>query len=463
MKISFIYPPFGSVKNQPNIAAVSDNYGVFPPLNLAYVAAIAEKAGHDVQLIDANALKLTKEQTLQRIKQFNSDILAFTITTYLFHQTLNWISYLKKETGLKTLIGGVNNSLYPLETLSHEEIDFGIIGEAEETLPQFLKALPSNDFKKIKGLAYKYNKKTILNQFRKPIQTLENLPFPARHLLPNEKYYSFISQRKNFTGLITTRGCPYKCIFCEQGNKTYRERPVKDVIGEIEECYHKHFIREIDVFDPSFTTKKSRTIEICKKIKEIKIDLDWAIRTRADKMDEEMLKELASAGCKRIYYGIESGDETILKTIKKTTNLNQIKKIIKLTKQEGIDVFGYFMIGHPGETKTTIARTISFAKELELDYAQFSKLTTLPGTELYDLLKKQIGYDYWREYILDPSKEQDLPRYECNFSEDEIQDFIKKAYKKFYFRPQQIIRILLKIKSFDEVKKYYKAGLRMVF
>lgn len=463
MKVSFIYHPFQSVKNQPNIEAVSENYGVFPPLNLAYVAAIAEKAGHDVQLIDANALNLTKEQTLREIKRFNPDLLAFTITSYLFHQTRDWISYLKKETGLKTLIGGVNNSLYPKETLSHKEIDFEVIGEAEETLPELLNSFQSDNLKKIKGLAYKNKDKIILNAQRRPLRDLNNLPLPARHLLPNNKYYSFISQRKNFTGLITTRGCPYKCIFCEQGNKTYRERPVKEVIKEIEECYYKHAIREIDVFDPSFTIRKNRAIEICKGIKDLKIGLYWAIRTRADKVDKELLKELANAGCKRIYYGIESGNENILKNIKKTTNLNIIKKTINLTKKEGIDTFGYFIIGNPGETKETIRETINFSKKLNLDYAQFSKISTLPGTELYELLKKQMGYDYWREYLLDSSKEKDLPKYECNLSEGEIQDLVNKAYREFYFRPGRIIKILLKIRSFDEFKRYIKAGLRMVF
>jgi len=463
MKIALIYPFFGSTNNQPNIKVVAENYGVFPPLSLSYVAAVLENEGHEVKLIDANALNLSKSETLKLIKSFSPNLLMLGVTTYFFHQGLEWIRFFKKNTELPIVVGGAHMSLYPAETLSYDEIDYGVIGEAEETLPEFVKAIASEkNLKEVRGVCYKNKGRIVITKPRGFFKNLDDSPFPARRLLPNEKYYSFISQRKNFTGLITTRGCPYKCVFCEQGSKPYRIRSAKNVVDEIEECYNEYGIREIDIFDSSFSINKKRVLEICKQLRSRRIDLDWSVRTRVDLVGREMLTVMSKAGCKRIYYGIESGDEQILRNIKKNSNLQLIRKTISLTKQIGIDTFGYFMIGNPGETEETIKKTITFAKSLDLDYAQFSKVSTLPGTELYELLKKDLRYDYWKEYVLDKSKEIVLPRHDCSFSEQEIQDFVKKAYKEFYFRPSYMIKALLRLKSWHEFKRSAKVAKSFV-
>lgn len=464
MKVTIVYPPFGVVENQPNIKAVAENYGVFPCLSLAYVAAVFEICGCTVQFIDANALGLSKEEVLKLVKDFNPDLLCFTITTYLFHQTLDWVKYLKQNTGIRIVVGGMHLSLYSKETLTNEWIDYTIVGEAETVLPNFIKALSKNKgFKNVKGLCFKEKGRIVFTGVPALLKDINSAPFPARHLLPNEKYYSFISKRKNFTGIITTRGCPYKCIFCEQGNKPYRKRSAFNVVDEIEECYNNYKIREIDFFDSSFSIDKRRVLSICKELKKRNLDVSWSIRTRVDLVNEEMLRAMKDSGCTRIYYGIESGDQKILETIRKTTDLELIKKTVYLTKSIGIDTFGYFMIGNPGETKETVLKTIKFAKLLNLDYAQFSKLSTLPGTELYELLKVQLGYDYWKEYILDKSKKKILPMYNCNLSEEEIEKFVKYAYKQFYFRPNYVLKALKRLKSFDKFKKDLKAAKQMIF
>ncbi|MDP2922221.1 MAG: radical SAM protein [Candidatus Omnitrophota bacterium] len=463
MKITIVYPPFGVVENQPNIKAVAENYGVFPCLSLAYVAAVFESCGCTVQFIDANALSLSKEEVLKLVKDFNPDLLCFTITTYLFHQTLEWVKYLKQNTGIRIIVGGMHLSLYPKETLTNEWIDYAIVGEAETVLPNFIKALSKNKgVKKVKGLCFKEKGRIVFTGVPGLLKDINSAPFPARHLLPNEKYYSFISKRKNFTGIITTRGCPYKCIFCEQGNKPYRKRSAFNVVDEIEECYNNYKIREIDVFDSSFSIDKRRVLSICKELKKRNLDVSWSIRTRVDLVNEEMLKAMKDSGCTRIYYGIESGDQKILETIRKTTDLELIKKTVYTTKKIGIDTFGYFMIGNPGETKETVLKTIKLAKSLDLDYAQFSKVSSLPGTELYELLKKDLGYDYWREYTLDESKRMTLPRHNCSFSEEEVDCFIKHAYKQFYFRPGYVFKSLKRLKSFWELKRGFKAALSMI-
>ena len=464
MRIALIYPPFGNIENQPNIKAVADNYGLFPPLSLAYVAGILQHAGHKVKLIDANALRLSKQEVLKEVRDFNPDLLAFTITTYLFYPVLKWAKYLKENTGLKVLIGGVHMGLYPKETLSHKEIDYGIIGEAEETLPELISALETKkSLKDISGICYRKGNKVIVTKPRALIKNLDSIPFPLRNQLPNNKYCSFVSQRKNFATMITARGCPFKCIYCEQGNTPYRMRSAANIVDEIEKCYNKYKVKEIDFFDPEFTINKKHVIGICKEIKRRGINIAWSCRSRVDTVDNEMLKEMSKAGCYRIYYGIESGVPSILKTLKKGTNLEIIRKNIALTKKNNIMTFGYFMIGSPGETKETIKRTVKFAKELNLDYAQFSKVSTLPGTELYKMLKPQLGYDYWQKFILNEKSRITLPRYRCSLSEEEIEEEVRKAYMQFYFRPSQLMKKISRTKSFDELRRDFKAALSMLF
>jgi len=465
MKIVLIYLKYGSAENQPNIKCVADNYGVFPPLNLAQVAAVIETTGHDVRIIDCNVLDLTEEELIKEIKNYNPDIIGFTITTYFFHETVDFVRYLKTKIRKPVLIGGMHLSFYPRETFSYNVFDYGIIGNCEESLPQLLDVLNSKNYKgleQLRGIIYMEGKKIMINPPKEPEQNIDSYPFPARHLLLNEKYNSFISQFKNFTAMISSRGCPYRCIFCEQRSKKFYARSAKSIVDEMEECEKRYGVREIDIFDSSFTIIKRRVIDVCKEYRARKLKVKWSIRTRVDLVDTEVLDHLSESGCIRIYYGIESGNKEILKTLRKSTNLSQIKKVLKATKKRGIATFGYFMIGSPGETEETIKETIAFAKSLKLDYAQFSKLSTLPGTDLYDLLKKEIKEDYWRNYILDKSKKKVLPRYNTDLTEEQIEYWVKRAYKDFYFRPNYIFKALLRLKTWDEFKRSLKAAAGMV-
>jgi len=454
-KITLIYPPYGSVKNEPGIKAVKENYGVFPSLSLAYVGGIIENQGVALQFIDANALQMTLEEVIHRVKKFQPDLIGYTITTYLFYQTLDWVKAIRNATGAPSILGGVHMGIYPKETFTHEEIDFGVVGEAEETLPEFINAYNNGqDLGDVKGLIWRKNGNVIVNKPRDLFLDVNNSPLPCRHHLPNSAYYSFISQFKNFTPIITSRGCPFRCIFCEQGGLKFRPRLPENVADEIEECYQVYKVRELDFFDSSFTVQKGRVINICEELIKRRLPgLFWAIRSRVDLVDQDMLVALKAAGCKRIYYGIESGDPNILKTLRKQVDIERIKDVIHKTNKVGIDTFGYFMVGSPGETEDTIEQSVKFAIDLKLDYAQFSKVTPMPATELYSMLKKEKGRDFWQEYILDQSKDIYLPRPGTDLTEDEIQAFTRKAYVRFYFRFRYIMKALWRLKTYSELKR----------
>ena len=345
LRVALVYPPYGPVKNEPGIKTVKENYGIFPSLSLLYVAGILESAGAEVLFIDAHAEGLTLDETVARLEAFGPSYIGYTITTYLFFQTLDWIKAIKARTGTPTIVGGVHLSIYPRETLTHEAIDYAVTGEAELSLPNLLHALENRrDLRDVKGVAFRVGGSThsggevVVTPTEKTID-VDEVPFPARRLIDNSLYYSFISKYKNFTCFITSRGCPYKCIFCEQGSKAFRARSPKNVVDELELCVNEFGIRELDFFDSSFTIRKDRVIEICEEINRRKLDIVWAARTRVDCITKDVLSAMRRAGCARIYYGVESGNREILKVLKKSTSLELVKRVVRETREEGIDTF----------------------------------------------------------------------------------------------------------------------------
>lgn len=460
MKIAFIFPPFDHKKFEEDIDVVSQNFTQPPPLGLAYAAAIAEKAGHKAIIIDANCQsRLSRKEILKQINKFKPDILGFMLTVYMFRQTLDWIRLLKEEANLPIIVGNVLLELYPREVMMYKEIDYGIIGSAQKPLPELLFALEQRmDISKIQGICYKKDGNIFINFPDTLKENFDTLPFPARHLLPNHKYYTIISKRKNFTIMISSKGCISKCGFCHVANIPYSARHPEGVVEEIDECYRKYKIQEIEFFDADFTLDKKRVIDICKGIKKRGIDIFWTCRARIDQIDEELLDEMKSAGCVRIYYGIECGNQSVLSKISKDITLEQVRQIINLTRKKGMLALGFFLIGAPGDTLDSIKETINFALELNLDYAQFHKTVAKPTTLLYDAVKKITGRDYWRDYILGIADEKSLPAPWTAVSSREIEQWTVKAYRRFYCRPSRITKIAFGIKSLDEFKRYARSA-----
>lgn len=464
-RLAFIYPPYGVIRNEPGIKVVKENYGVFPSLSLLYAAGSAVGAGHEVLFFDVNATQLTTSDLITKLKKFQPDYLCFTLTTYQFSETIDWIKNLKEAVNIPVIAGGVHLSIYPEETISHRGIDVAFTTECELSLPVFLEkdTMDFTAFAQVPGIVFHHDKQ-IINTGAAPIlQNVDLAHFPARQLLDNSLYYSFISKYRNFTPFISSRGCPFQCIFCEQGGKKFRGRSPENILAEIIYCYEKLNIREFDFFDSSFTTNKKRVLNICQTIQENGPKIYWSLRSRVDCVDEEVLAALAKSGCMRIYYGIESASPDILKTLRKKTDIEQIRQTIALTNKVGINSFGYFMIGNPGESRQTIKDTINFAKSLNLDYAQFSKVSPMPATELYNMLMAETGQDYWREYIKNPEKgEPAIPRPSCPIPNTEIEAWCRRAYLSFYYRPSYILKAILRLRSYQELKRSIRTAWQML-
>lgn len=464
MKIALIFTPVRLKTNWGDIEAQDEHIGIMPPLSLAYVAAIVERTGHEVMIIDAVAERLSLEDIVKKIKQFSANILGFTMTTYGFHQTLSWIKKIKEEVRLPVMVGGWHLSLYPKETMYHHDIDYAIIGESENILPDFLKALESGDsFYDIKGIAFRDNGEVILNPSAPPTADIDSVPFAARHLLKNERYFNILSRIKNFTVMLSARGCPYGCIFCDLHTKKFRMRRALNFVDEIEINYKEFNIREFDIYDSTFTIDKERVIKICDEILKRKLNVSWTVRTRVDNVNKNLLQIMAKAGCNTIMYGIESADPEILTTLRKYIDVDMIKDVIKWTRGYGIKTLGFFMIGSPGETYETAMKTIKFSTMLDLDYIQFTKLIPYPNTEIYRMLMEDGFGDYWREFTINPTNEREIPLVRSSLNPDEAMRLVRKAYLYFYFRPFYILRALKRTKSLFEFKNSLKAAIGFLF
>ena len=462
MRLALIFNPFKYKLHEENLKIVQRYFGLFPPLSLAWVAAIAEREGHEVTIIDARTLRLTKRDVLERLKTFRPDVMGFMMTTYMFRETLQWIQYLKENLKVPVIVGGYNLRVYPRESVVPAEIDFGVVNSAYHTVPALLKQLGGGRrFDEVPGLVYKKNGEIFVTP--EVPEAFDDYPNPARHLLPNELYAEFPTERKNFTVMVTSKGCPRGCIFCEACRTVYNSRGPLTVVKEIEECYDQYGIREIDIFDYDFTADRKRVLSICRELQKRKIDMIWACRARIDTVDDDLLKEMKAAGCNRIYFGIESGVQRILDKIGKGIKLEQITETLRLTKQHGIRALGFFLVGNPGETREDIRQTIRFAEKLDLDYVQFSKVTAKPLTSLWKELVSTSGKDYWKDYIMGLTEEKALPRPWVGLSNEEIDEICKKAYLRYHSRPLFLLKSTFRVKSFEEFRRKFLAYFEMVF
>jgi radical SAM superfamily enzyme YgiQ (UPF0313 family) len=468
MKALLINPPFKSVimTNTPSI--VDEEQGFFPPLGIMYIASYAEnKTEHKIEILDTQVEQLNYTQIEYEIKKRGPDIVGITTMTFSLIDSILTAKVVKKvDDSIAVVLGGPHVGIYPEETINFSEVDYLVIGEGEITFTELLQNIDDKDkLKNVEGLVFKDNGNIVKTESREFIKDLDALPFPARHLTPYEKYCSLLAKESIVTTMITSRGCPYKCIFCNRPHlgKKFRARSAINVVNEMEECVKKG-INEIAVYDDTFTLNRQRAIDVCNEILGRDLEIRWDIRTRVDTVDKELLSKLKEAGCDRIHYGIEAGTPEILKVLKKGITLEQARNAIKWSKEIGISTLAYFMIGSPGESREQINETINFAKKLNSDFAHFSITTPFPATELCTMgvEKGIIKNDCWRDFAKNPSVEFQSPYWEENLSRDELIELLNFAYKRFYIRPKYILRSISKVRSFDEFRKKAKAGLKVV-
>ncbi len=464
MKLAFVHLPFTHRTFSENLKVVDEEFFVKPPpLILSYVAAIAEQAGHEVRVVEAHGKNLTKAQAVQEIKDFGADAICVRLDVYGFQQCMRWLSYIKEHTGLPVIVGGIGVTDYTADVMTRPQIDYGIQGEAIGRLPDLLKRLEwGESVDDVNGLAYRKDDQVIINPCTGPLTPFDEYPWPARHLLPNHLYGSFVSQRKNFTLMLTSTGCPFKCVYCAIVRLKYRYRDPVLVADEIEHCVKEHGVREIDFFDGTFFLNRGRSLTLLKEIQRRKLDVEWTCRSRVDVVNDEILREARKAGCRMIYYGIESGSSKILRNVNKETNTHQVEEAIRATRRAGIRSLGFLMIGNPGENKKTIRQTIRFARKLKLDYVQICRTIPKPLTQLDNQLRESTGRDYWGEFVRGERGEERLPMPWIDMEQEDLERELKRAYYAFYFRPDYIWRTIKQTRTPEEFARYVKVAMRMI-
>lgn len=432
-----------------------------PPVGLAILAAIAREMGFSVKIIDANALNLSEEDILKEIRIFDSDLVGISVMSPYIESAETIIEKIKRDNPTKKIIlGGPHASVVKGKILEeNENIDFVVFGEGEETIAELLDSLKNKkSLEKINGLAFRKDKKIIENEKRDYVRDLNKYPMPAYDLLPIKYYKPFPPHGKElpFMPLITSRGCPYNCLFCykELFGRNYITKDTKNIIKEIKYLVNEMGIKEIMFYDDTFTYDRERIIDLCNQMIENDIIIPWSCETRVNHVDKELLEKMKQAGCYLISYGIESGNQDVLNVLRKGITLEQSEKAVKLTHDVGIMTVGYYMIGTPDETPENIKETIEFAKRLDTDFVQFSICTPIPGSDLYDMaIRRGMKPNEWKNSVYVAEKEENKPFLLTDkMTAKELLDWYSIAYKEYYLRPQYILKALKRIKSKGDIK-----------
>ena len=469
MKITFINPPALNEILSCNPEIIGEQRGFNPPLGLLYLAGYLEKySTHKLEIIDAQVEQYTYEQLENALTASTPDVVCLTLLTFTVLDVLKTIAIVK-EINPKTvvIVGGTHAQIYPEQTIAYPNIDFVILGEGEPVLLKLIEELDSgNKNLNFPGLVYKVGEKIINTGVPPYLDDLDALPFPARHLTPYQKYYSVISEVTPVTTMFTSRGCPFQCNFCDRPNmgKQFRYRSAQNVVDEMELC-EKMGIREILIYDDTFTVHKQRAIDICAEYLKRGLTVRWDIRARVDTVTAEMLDKFKQANCTRIHYGVEAGTDRVLKVLNKGITLDQVRKAFQLTKQKKISTLAYFMLGNPTESYEDVLESINFACKLPSDYTQFTIFTPFPATKFYadGLTTGVINEDYWLNFAKAPSASFRSPHWPEILTFGQIIELTNIAYHKFYLRPTYIIKKIFQIRSMPELYRKCKAGFKLIF
>ncbi len=436
------------------------------PIYLAYLVAVLEKVGMEVEFVDAVVEEMSISDFADAAAKINPHMVVIECSTPSIEYDLLTARSLKERmSDVFIVLIGSHPTFFHREIMKeNEQIDAICRGEFDLTVKDLAVGLSNSDrLDKVKGITYRDGEGVQINQDRPLIENLDELPFPARHIVKSDYYRQGTFTGKYCTTIVSSRGCPYRCSYCLWPRTLYgsrfRARSAENVVAEIEKVVRDYHIDEIYFDDDSLALNRARILKICQLTNQKGIKVKWISQCRVDSMDEEVLSAMKEAGCYYIRFGVESGSQEMLNIMKKKTTLAQIERAFELCRKVGIKTQAFFLFGIPGETRETIRETIGFAKKLRPDSAQFAVVIPHPGTDLYQVCQREgwLKYKSWEDFS------------SCNslietphLSRQDVEMARIRAYRGFYFRPGYILRTALKIHTWNDFKTVLKGAKSIV-
>lgn len=460
-----------------------------PSLGLLYIAGSMEAAGHKVKVVDAYIDGLDVEKTAQKIKSFQPDIVGITATSHNRFNAIPLMDRVKELTGATIFTGGKHFGRVPEDTLNTcKGVDIVFMSESEIPPAEVATAIEQGkDYSTVMGIAYREDNKVKFTFPAKPVMDINTLPSPAWHLLDMSKYETYLEgeaflegeAKTKAIGVMSSRGCPNLCSFCQDANAVpFRLRDPKLFIDEIEMIYKKYGIKGFDIWDDTFTVVKHHVYDICKEIKQRKLDIKFYVRARVDTVNADMLRELKSAGCAILGYGVESGSQKILNIMHKRITIPQVLDAVKLTVDSGMTCKTFWMHSLPGETLEDIKMTLDLMRRVykmvgtEEIPAHANFATIYPGTELEMIARKEglIPKDFsWNKYVEFPQPklinyDATVPLYENpNLKVSEILAFCYRYNTSKSGMMKKGIRGLTRVRSLEDIKHMAVMGREYLF
>ncbi|MEJ2241214.1 MAG: radical SAM protein [Candidatus Bathyarchaeota archaeon] len=419
-------------------------------IGLGYLAAVLEKNYHEVTVIDCPASEIDLEKLKIKLTSLQPNLIGITSMTPTIQSAIQSANIAKEASpDAMVVLGGPHTTFMDKQVLEEEKnVDVIVRGEGEQTLLEITQNIPNNEkLNQIEGITFRKGNEIIRTPDRKYIQNLDELPRPAYHHFPLEKYRLF---GRRILPIITSRGCPSQCSFCTTSRifgKAFRARSPKNVVDELEWLRDEHGADAFSFYDDTFTLIKNRALEICEEIKKRKINLPWDCQTRVSTVSKEMLTKMREANCQQVFFGVESGCQKILNAVNKGTTVEQNKAAIKLAKEAGLFVAVSVMVGYPGETSEMLNQTIDLLRETEPDDAYICVATPYPGTELRKVIEDlgwKISND-WKQY------DTTAPVFDNpNLSIEDVTRIRSKFYDSFY-SPKYVLRHIFKKNFYSRV------------
>ena len=454
-KILLFSPPYIDTYGGLNIKKIG--WGI-PPAGLGYIGGYLKSQGIDVRIYDLMFEIDNLSQIRNIIEKESPEYVGLGATSPQFSSALIIAKMIKDiDKNIKIVFGGPHSTSLPEETINCPEIDIAAVGDGEVTMLEICSGKKLYD---IKGIYFKDSSGIHFTGYREFEHNLDKFPFPLYEHLAMKRYSSFYFGKS--IGIISGRGCPFQCAFCASkiiDKGIYRFRSAENIISEMNYLYENYGFKKFSFWDDTFTLRKDRVVELCSKIAANKYKFKWTCNTHINTVDEELLKIMADSGCKIIHIGIESGNSEILRRIKKGIKLEKVRQVIDWAHKYKIIVYGFFMIGLPGDTAQSINQTIDFAVDNKVDLAQFSLLTPLPGTEVWELAEKNDGVSFATrdldKFLRYGNAVIKLPE----VSETELNKLFSSAYRKFYLRPFHLFKLTCKFSGLFNPLHFFKLGI----